>query len=86
MTETTTKTKTNILVVPSAWIAYEVDEEVLGMVNDTFQRDIPNVAVMEALVMVGKAKRLAAVHTFNSLAGENEDEEGSPFTEGDEDD
>lgn len=80
----TSKTEsTTIIVVPSAWVTYEVDtEDVVFLKGFGNAEGDPPVTVLEALVMVGRARRLAAIHTFNaaqedehddSLFGEDED-------------
>lgn len=84
-------TKTNLIIVPASWVTYEVEQDLLDEVQANYEAARlvggPSVAVMEALVMVGKAKRVAAVHTFNAVNVPDEDEEGdSPFYKGDEDD
>ena len=84
MTEANTKTTSNIIVVPSAWVAYDIGEMEIDELRkvDAVAGGVsaPTVAVMEALVMVGRIKRVAAVHTFNAMSSE-EDESESPFTE-----
>lgn len=74
-----------IIVVPSAWVTYEVDsEDVLFLKGFRDADGDPPVTVLEALVMVGRARRLAAIHTFNTVPDEDEPDE-SLFGEPDED-
>ena len=80
----------SMIVVPSGWVVYEItDDEVDKIVEWATAAgkgavDAPSVAVMEALVMAGKAKRLAAIHTFNASVPDEDDEESeSPFYQAD---
>jgi hypothetical protein len=73
--------------VPAAWVTYEVIESDLKTVwpKGEVMNDTPPIAVMEALVMAKKAKRIAAVHTFNTVHQEDDDEDESLFGDSDED-
>lgn len=87
MTKTTkgTTSLTKLVTVPIGWATYEIDYDDIGVLSDegVFSPEYPIASIMEALVVMGKAKRLATIHSINVMAGDEDDsdDESSLFGE-----
>lgn len=78
-----------LMIAPSGWVVYEIkdttEEELSQWRAVAFASGTPLISILEALVLTGTAKRVAAIHTFNSLAAHGDgDEADTPFYKEDE--
>jgi hypothetical protein len=67
--------KPDIIVAPSAWTVYVVDDDYQELISHGSLGAAPPLAVLEALVATGRAKRVASIHTYNGI--DNDDEPAS---------